>query len=118
MPAKPKRKAAPVLAPLAAEQAARDALKKVVVAFPPVKILNPDGSITFKPGKPVVLQGGDEISTAEAARILDCTPDWVSRLCDRGELHEGRDWRRTGKRGNYRIKRSSVLKLRSELVVQ
>lgn len=83
-----------------------------LVHYPVVKVPQPDGSVLIRAGKPVVLQGEDEISTSEAARILGCQPDWVSRMCDRGDLIEGRDWRRIGTRGNYRIKRSSVIRLK------
>ena len=47
----------------------------------------------------------------EAARILGCEVDWVGKLCDRGTFVEGADWRRIGVRGNYKIKRASVLRL-------
>lgn len=114
MSRKRKAKSAPAVAPLAAEQAAKAALKRVEVVFPPVRVWQPDGSVLIKPGKAVVLNGADEITTAEAGKILGCSADWISRRCDRVDLIEGRDWRRVGTRGNYRIKRASILKL-SEL---
>lgn len=82
-----------------------------IVHIPVVRIPQPDGSLLIRPGKPVVLGGEDEIGTAEAAKILGCEPDWVGRLCERGTLLEGRDWRRIGERGNYKIKRASVIAL-------
>lgn len=83
-----------------------------LVHYPVVRVPQPDGSLLIRPGKPVVLQGEDEIGSAEAASMLGCTVDWIGRLCDRGTLVEGRDWTRIGERGNYRIKRSSVIRLK------
>lgn len=37
----------------------------------------------------------EQITTTEAAKILDRTPDWISRLCKEGILKaekRGRDW--------------------------
>ena len=82
-----------------------------VVFVPSVKVRLPDGSVTVRAGQPVILNGEDEISSAEAARILGCEVDWVGKLCDRGTFVEGDDWRRIGVRGNYKLKRASVLKL-------
>jgi len=78
---------------------------------PTITTRQPDGSLVIKAGKPVVLGGEDEITTAEAARILGCGVSWVGSLCDRGTLIEGVDWRRIGVRGNYKIKRASVIAL-------
>lgn len=83
-----------------------------LVHYPVVRVPQPDGSLLLRPGKPVVLSGEDEITTAEAARILGCTVSWMGKLCDRGTLNEGTDWRRIGHRGNYRIKRASVIRLK------
>jgi len=82
-----------------------------VVYVPAVTTRQPDGSLIVRAGKPVVLGGEDEIGTAEAGRIMGCTGDWVAELCDRGVLKEGDDWRRIGGRGNYRIKRASIIAL-------
>ena len=82
-----------------------------VVFVPSVKVRLPDGSVIVRAGQPVILNGADEISSAEAARILGCEVDWVGKLCDRGTFVAGDDWRRIGVRGNYKIKRASVLKL-------
>ena len=82
------------------------------VFYPPINIPQPNGDILIRAGKPVVLGGENEITTAAAAAILGCGPDWVGRLCDNGRLVEGEDWRRIGDRGIYRIKRSSILKMR------
>ena len=82
-----------------------------VVHVPAIRVRLPDGSVTIRAGQPVVLNGADEISSAEAARILGCEVDWVGKLADRGTLVEGKDWRRIGTRGNYKIKRASVLRL-------
>lgn len=82
-----------------------------IVHVPAVATRMPDGSLVIRAGKPVLLGGEDEISTSEAARILGCAPDWVGRLCDQGKFIEGRDWRRIGERGNYKIKRASVIAL-------
>ena len=87
-------------------------LGQVQVFYPAIKIPQPNGDLLIRAGKPVVLSSEDEITTTEAADILGCTLDWVGRMCDRGTLIEGEDWRRIGERGSYRIKRSSILKLR------
>jgi hypothetical protein len=79
--------------------------------IPPIVTRGPDGSVTVRAGKPVLLGGEDEINTAEAARIIGCSVSWIGALCDRGTLLEGRDWRRISVRGNYKIKRASILKL-------
>jgi hypothetical protein len=81
------------------------------VFISPITTRMPDGSLNVRAGKPVVLGGEDEINTAEAARILRCSVSWVGALCDRGTLLEGQDWRRIGVRGNYKIKRASVIAL-------
>lgn len=111
-PSAPVKPAAPATPSLAA----REELGRVKVAFPPVKVWQPDGSLLLRPGRAVVLDDADKISTREAAKILGCEAEWVARLCDRGELIQGRDWTRTGRRGNYKIKRSSILKLREEVI--
>jgi len=82
-----------------------------VVFIPSIRVRLPDGSLTVKAGQPLILNGEDEINSAEAARILGCEVDWVGKLCDRGTLIENADWRRIGVRGNYKIKRASVLKM-------
>lgn len=82
-----------------------------VIYIPPITTRLADGSLTIRAGKPVVLNGEDEINTAEAARILGCGVNWVGALCDQGKLQEGADWRRIGVRGNYKIKRASVFAL-------
>lgn len=85
------------------------------VFFTPTIIARqPDGSVVARAGKPVLLNGEDYIGTAEASRMLGCSPDWVGRLCDSGKLLEGEDWRRIGQRGNYQIKRTSILRLKAE----
>jgi hypothetical protein len=84
----------------------------VEVFFPPIKIHQPDGSVLVKPGRAIVLAGADEINTAEAARILGVSISYVGALCDHGVFLEGQDWRRLGARGNYRLKRASVLRYR------
>ena len=82
-----------------------------IIHIPVIRVPQPNGDLLIRAGKPVVLGGEDEISTTEAAAILGCTLDWVGRLCDRGTLIEGVDWRRIGDRGLYRIKRASVIRL-------
>lgn len=83
-----------------------------IVFTPTIKVRQPNGDMLLKPGKPIVLNGEDEISTNEAASILGCSSHWVGQMCDQGRLEEGKDWRRIGTRGNYRIKRASILALR------
>ena len=81
-----------------------------VVYTPSIRTRQPDGSILVRAGVPGVLNGEDEVGTAEAARIIGCSRDYVGRLCDLGTFVEGVDQRRIGCRGNYRIKRAAVLK--------
>ena len=83
-----------------------------MVYIPPIVCRQPGGGVLITAGRPVILNGEDEISTAEAARILGCGVSWVGSLCDRGTLVEGKDWHRISKRGNYKIKRAAVLALR------
>lgn len=65
----------------------------------------------------------DYISTSEMARMLGISQRRAIAICDEGVLSEVKDWWRlpssshnkasNGRRGgNYRIKRSSVLKLK------
>jgi hypothetical protein len=82
-----------------------------VVYTPTITTRQPDGSLVIKAGKPVMLGGEDEIGTTEAGRLMGCTGAWVEKLCDRGTLQEGVDWRRIGARGNYKIKRASIIAL-------
>jgi len=69
-------------------------------------IVNPDG--TMEVMEP-------EIGTIEAARLLSCAPRTVQAMCDEGRLVEGNDWRKLrvrGGRGHYRIKVSSLLRIK------
>jgi hypothetical protein len=101
-----------------------------IVYIPPVKVTNPDGSITVRAGKPVLLNGDDEIGTAEAARIIGISQRQLLKYCDEGILVEGEDWRRPGRAleerpetaarktrglGNYRIKRAAAMRIRGDL---
>jgi hypothetical protein len=84
------------------------------VQTPWLKLPQPDGSIVLRPGKPLVL--GEEIGSAEAARILGLSQRRVQSLCEEGVLVEGRDWRKNpcaSGDGNLRIQREAVLRLRS-----
>lgn len=72
------------------------------------RIPQPDGCLLFVTGKPVLLDGADEIGTAEAARIIGVKPRRMELICASGILREGIDWRRSGKRGFYKIKRAAA----------
>lgn len=102
------------------------------VFIPSIKTNNPDGSITVRAGKPVILNGDDEIGTAEAARIIGVSQRQVTKYCDEGVLVEGQDWRRPGRAleerpetearktvgvGNYRIKRAAALRIRGDVTI-
>ena len=68
------------LPPPVSPTAAKDSLRNLQVVFPPIKFWNPDGSVTIRPGKAVVLAGEDWITTSEAAKILGVSLDWVGRM--------------------------------------
>lgn len=64
----------------------------------------------------------EEIGTAEAARLAGLSQRRIIAWCDEGRLVEGVDWRRPAasshnkasnglRGGNYKIKKSSVLRL-------
>lgn len=78
-----------------------------------VREVRPDGSVLLKPGR--LQEVSDEIGTVEAARVLGVAQRTVQYYCDHGVLVEGRDWRKNpcldGK-GQYRIKRDAVMRLR------
>jgi hypothetical protein len=68
-------------------------------------VLYPGGQIDLVP---------DELSSEEAAFILDSSVRFVQERCKQGMLEEGKDWRKTwvrGARGQYLIKRDAVLRL-------
>lgn len=78
-----------------------------------VREVRPDGSHVLRPGR--IIEADDEIGTAEASRILGVAQRTVQFYCDRGVLVEGREWRKNPSiegRGQYRIKRDAVLRLR------
>jgi excisionase family DNA binding protein len=57
------------------------------------------------------------IGTREAAKLLGCSMRHVQAMCDEGRLAELQDWRKTctlGGRGNYRIRREAIERIRLE----
>jgi hypothetical protein len=82
------------------------------VFIPPIKVPQPDGSIMVKAGTPKVLNGGDWITTREAAVILNLSQRRVEQLIRTGTVFQRRDLFRTPPKGQFKIKRSAVLKLR------
>lgn len=76
------------------------------VVTPTVRIPQPDGSLLFRAGKPVVVE--KEIGTAEAARILGLSPRRVEFLCEQGDFTTAH---KPGGRpkSRWRIARSEVL---------
>ena len=47
-----------------------------------IRIPQPDGSILFRPGKPIVVE--EEVDTAEAARILGLSQRHIESQCNTG----------------------------------
>ena len=71
------------------------------------------------PENALVLNGkiipiGDEVGTAEAARMLNRSQRRIQSMCDEGILVEGKDWRRsptiTG-HSHYLIRKSALASL-------
>ena len=85
------------------------------VFVPPIITRQPDGSITVRAGQPVLLAGGDEIKTEEAARLTGLSARRIQALADEGALVEGLDWRRNGRRGYYYFARASILRYAKKL---
>src|ERR1039458_6248017 len=54
------------------------------VFFPSVKVLQSDGSVIFKAGKPVIVE--PQIGTAEAAKMLGMSRRWVIAECESGNF--------------------------------
>lgn len=112
-----KNRRAPAVAPNGAgkpETARGDARPTTppTLVTPWVRIPQPDGSYLLRPGKPIVEE--EEIGTAEMAKILGVSQRRAETICDE-MLQEGIDWRRNPSkkgRGKYRIKRTSVLRLK------
>jgi len=79
---------------------------------PTVVVRQPDGSLLARAGSPELVPGGDFIGTMEAGKILRLSQRRVNAMCDEGIFEEGRDWVRPGgPRGNYHLRRASVLRM-------
>jgi hypothetical protein len=76
------------------------------VSFPTIKVPQPDGSILFKPGKPVAVEA--EIGTREAARLLGMFRRWVETECELGRFKTAHK-PGTQPKSNWKIARSEVL---------
>ena len=63
-------------------QARMAAIPEVII--PSVKVFQPDGSVLFKAGKPVVI--GAQIGTAETARLMGMSRRWVIAECESGNF--------------------------------
>lgn len=109
-----------------ASQDANQLTFEPIVYVPAITARQPDGSLIIRPGKPIVLNGEDEIGTGEAAKIIGVSQRTVIHYCDNGVLQEGIDWRRPGRElaarpedvggktsgvGNYKIKRAAALRI-------
>lgn len=57
-----------------------------VIHVPTIKVAQPDGSILFKPGKPEVLKGEDEITAGEFARSTGLSHRHVLNLIEQGKI--------------------------------
>jgi hypothetical protein len=88
-------------------------LFKPVVHVPAV--LTPDGAggWNVKPGKPIVMCGADEISTAEAARLLGYSQSWIGHLCDEGEFLTARK-KGPSPRAMWLVQRAEVMSYASK----
>jgi hypothetical protein len=76
------------------------------VIVPAIRIPQPDGSILFKAGKPVVVE--EQIGTAEAARLLGMSQRWVITECILGRFKTA--YQPSGRvHGNWKIARTEVL---------
>jgi hypothetical protein len=76
------------------------------VFIPAVKVSQPDGSVLFRPGKPVIVE--ELIGTAETARILGMSRRWVIAQCESGCFKSShKPGRKTG--SWWKIERSEVL---------
>ena len=74
--------------------------------IPAIRIVNPDGSVLTKPGKPVAIQ--EMVGTTEAARLLGTSVRWVQMECESGQfLSAYRPGR--GSRAWWKIARAEVL---------
>jgi len=82
-----------------------------VVYTPTVTARQPDGSLVIRAGRPVVLDGDDEIGSIEAAKIIGCDQNSIYRYLDEGLLVQGRDWRQIAEGRRYYIRRAAILRL-------
>lgn len=57
-----------------------------VIHIPVIKVAQPDGSILIRAGKPEVLKGEDEITTAEFARATGLSHRHVLTLIEQGQI--------------------------------
>ena len=76
------------------------------VVIPSIRVPNPDGSITIKAGRPVVV--GDVVGCAEAARLLGVSRRWVAVQCDLGRFLSAYKPSGDGA-GHWKLSRSEVL---------
>lgn len=84
------------------------AAPRPTVHIPAVTAPDGAGGWNIKPGKPMVLTSADEITTAEAARLLGYSQGWISHLCDEGEFKTARK-KGPGPRSMWMIQRAEVL---------
>ena len=82
-----------------------------IIYTPTVIARQPDGSIIARAGKPILLNGDDEIGTIEAAKIIGCDQNSIYRYIDDGLLVQGTDWRQIADGRKYYIKRAAILRL-------
>lgn len=79
-------------------------------------VMAPDGADGWnvRPGRPVILAGTDEITTAEAARLLGHGQGYLARLCDEGVFKTARK-KNPKPRSSWMISRAEVMDLLNRL---
>ena len=91
------------------------------------RLVEPDGKIIDLPNDGTarlvesagpVIELGKMVTASQAARITGVSVRTVQAACDQGRLTEGEDWHKIygrGARGEYRIRREALGKLRGEM---
>jgi hypothetical protein len=82
------------------------------VVIPAIRIPQPDGSVLFRPGKPVIIE--PMIGTTEASRLLGMSRRWVEAQCDLGRFATAHKPGQQPK-SRWKISRSEVLDRRQIL---
>jgi len=56
------------------------------VRYEPVLVPQGNGEFLVKPGRPIVVNGTEEVSTAEFARLTGLSQRHITTLCDEGRI--------------------------------